>query len=781
MRRWLICSLLLGAYASFGDLTAKSYVRDGLIAHWDGRIPSGGATEWIDLVNARTIALTGVTRSGHGLAFSGKATSYGFLSLADTKDLFEANDNLTVELVMKAGTGAYNIIKSTAASGVAIQCHDGTRYACCGSNCGRFQSANYKNVNLTLAVKYANSRPKACYANAVALAQNTVGVSVPGEPSGTWIGQDGADAKCFSGTIYAIRVYDRELTAEEIAQNSAVDAAWLFADDSAEYVYVGGSPSMFGSPASGYGPIQGLSAGAEISLTAPADELAVDATTHFRCTGWTFDGVDGVQRSGTETSMTMNLPCSGVFRWQFEAEELVTAGTADGGSVAPLKVWVAYGEEVTLTATPDEGRGFLEWQGDVPNGAKASNPLTLTVRKPLAVLPVFHYGTFDPDAVPVKMSEASGQATELSLDLSSVWDLADLSPVPIAYSSVGWDLADSGVSQTVDLELVKVGQVETVVLASDLSGRDTFVWTPASVDRAAYDLSHVVRVNGTADSFQTLTAHFTFEHANIRASDADILASVHAAASLPFGFVNNGGDEDVRWEPVGGAGEGLVAPFTGGAAAEKSVLEFQVSDIGTFLFSVRLVGGTIDVSVDGELRETIASAADWVEKSVAIPGRGDHVVRLEATVPAARAAFVKDVRWTQEDLTLVSGSRDGAVVDLREGVRAVSNRVDLLPFVYSHTNFVGVAGATDESIARVSVVRLAPDFPTDDLSLWTNAVAGTERVLCREADESSVVWRGKQGVWKAVFDILSGEDAVHTETAIFDMREFRPGFMLILR
>ena len=787
MRRLISLSIAVAALAASGAATTRDYIHDGLIAHWDARFSGGGTSAWTDLVGGRSFELHGVTRSAAELVFAGTADSYAFLSAVDTAAVFENHANLTVEIVAKfpnADNGG--LFKSSAKSGVAVRFVDGNRFFCCGSTRPRFQGYDFKGKQITLAVTYTDALSQSCYANASVVGpNNSVKGSCAGDFGGTYLGQMGDGSQPFNGKVYAIRVYDRHLTAEEVAANAALDAEWLFADIASNYVRVEGSPRRAGVPTPDYGLVENLSVGDPIELTAPSEETSPTDVTRFSCTGWTFEGVDSVRLSGLTKTASFAFAESGVFKWLFDVEHrVVVTSPVSGGTASPADTWVASGEAVTLTATSDAGSSFYAWRD--ANGAIVSqeNPLVLTVNDPVALTPVFLSGSLDPDEVPNFAVRTSGMSAAKPLDLSSVWQPTNRAPMEVAYSSVGWDLAEgSAANATVDLELAQVGAAGRTVLASGLKGRATFVWTPDTVERVDYELSHLVKVSGASDGAQTLTAHFSFVNlANEKASDSEILAAVRAEVSQRFAFENNGGDEDVRWEPVGGVGEGLVAPFADdGQNPSVSVLDVGVSGLGRFSFEVRLAGGTLAVKVDGVLRQTIAEAEDWTEISADILTRGEHLVTLEASVSAADQAFVKGIRWWQEDLSLGADVGDPVRVDLREGVRAVSDRAELMPFVYSHTNFVGVAGATAASVARVSVVRLAPDFPTDDLSLWTNAVAGTERVLCREAGESSVVWRGKQGVWKAVFDILSGEGAVHTETAIFDMREFRPGFMLILR
>jgi len=537
MKRAIILPMLMATLGVSGAVTTRDYVHDGLIAYWDARFSGGGSEKWTDLVGGRSFELHDVTRSTADLTFKGKADSYAFLSAADSAAVFEGHTNLTFEIVAKypnANDGG--LFKSTAASGVAVRFVDGNRFFCCGSSRPRFQSYAFKDKNVTLAVTYTDALSQSCYANGTVVnSNNSVWGGCSGDFGGTYLGQLGNGASPFAGKVYAIRVYDRHLTAAEAASNAALDAEWQFAAPTDAYVRIEGDPTRAGTPTPDYGLIENLSVGDPIDLAAPSEEVLPTASTRFTCTGWTFQGVNGATSSGSTKTASFAFSESGLFRWRFDIENRVTvASPVFGGTASPTDGWTAYGGSVTLTATPETGASFLGWKNESDEIFSTDNPLVLTVDRPRALTPVFVKGSLDPDVVS----------------------------------------------------------------------------------------NFVVRTTG---------------------------------ASSP------------------------------------------------------------------------------------------------------------------------------ARVDLREGIRVLHDRAELLPFTYSHTNFVGVTGATAESVARVSVARLAPDEPTDDLSLWTNVVAGTERVLREEAGESTVVWHGRTGVWQARFDILNGENVLRTETAVFDMRDLRGGFVLIVK
>ena len=145
-------------------------------------------------------------------------------------------------------------------------------------------------------------------------------------------------------------------------------------------------------------------------------------------------------------------------------------------------------------------------------------------------------------------------------------------------------------------------------------------------------------------------------------------------------------------------------------------------------------------------------------------------------------AAIRNVRWEEDgngEWTRKGG--DETRVDLREGVRTPKNRDEVLPFAYSSTNWLGVAGATAESKAHVRIVQMTGSDPA--VTNWTTEVAGMSRVLHDAPGEDAVSRKFKVGcVWKATFDILNGETSVHREESWFDLRQTRtPGFLLMLK
>ena len=150
------------------------------------------------------------------------------------------------------------------------------------------------------------------------------------------------------------------------------------------------------SPA--YGPILEPVAGTQydFSCTVATQMLNEAGTTRAVCTGWELRRLsDGglIRTSSSEGEQT--LACSHTYvqgegvelMWRWQIQHLVTTKTATtgGGTVEPSEAWVAEGEDVTVTFTPDATHGFYKWAGDVAAALEKTNPLTFTVDGPKTI------------------------------------------------------------------------------------------------------------------------------------------------------------------------------------------------------------------------------------------------------------------------------------------------------------------------------------------------------------------------------------------------------------
>ena len=402
----------------------------------------------------------------------------------------------------------------------------------------------------------------------------------------------------------------------------------------------------------------------------------------------------------------------------------------------------------------------------------------------LAALALLQPGTVhatesaDGDAIAYRSELCSVSVDNLALDLGELFDASTQNPVPISYSARGWGLeaeADSGNTVTLVISSDVSGDL---TIASGLTGHDAvYQWVP-DVPRREYAICHIVS-NGTEEvSSRRLVGALSLIVHEKSATDEEILAAATGARGEPFTLVS---DVDYPWQPIEGPGDGLRSKASATEGKTDTALAFAVEGCGAFDFEYALDDGTLSVSVDGVEVRSYAVAAGWTADSLEIATYGAHsIVFLYHPAGTGRGSF-RSARWHAKDMSLAEVSADGLVLDLRDGVRSVKYKEDLFPFVYSATNFTGLAGVEGETRSRVSVMRLMGEGW--DYASWTGSehvVAGSERVLFEGPGESSVTWTPERGIWKAVFEILSGEEVVHCESAIFDMHRLGNTGIVIL-
>ena len=420
--------------------------------------------------------------------------------------------------------------------------------------------------------------------------------------------------------------------------------------------------------------------------------------------------------------------------------------------------------------------------------------ITWSMRTPVAFVlaavagVVFAEGVASEDDLVLSTDRASGALSGQELNLSDVWALTSLADEQLAglrYSSTGWGCRTVAEGATVRIAAVSgiltdggfVADGAAATLVDGLTGDGTYDWVPQGVAKRVYRLMHEVSVDGKPKAEETLYCYFDFSSCVIQATAAEVAAAVCGEVSHAMKISN---DVDHPWQPIDGAGSGLL-PEKNLAAGMETTISFAFTGIGEFSFSYRLTGGGLTVTLDGAEPVELTANDDWTAFGpLTFETFGAHTAVFAFTSAADADAAIKDVVWCRpEQASVAQAAATDKAMDLREGVRVIRGFGELLPFVYSPTNFTGLAGVADASIACVKVVQLTGTGP--DLSLWSEEVPGTARELVRSASDGTVVWNGRNGVWKATFDILDGETSVHTESAVFDMRRFGLGFMILLR
>ena len=153
---------------------------------------------------------------------------------------------------------------------------------------------------------------------------------------------------------------------------------------------VTGLPDAAGTPSPAYGRVYGLAAGQTKAVSCgetPATDSA--GTRKYTCTGWKlYDAYGTLLDSGSDTSFTYTHPTPAAHRrlvWQWEVDSVFGTVAADaGGSVSPSgTAWYAIDTPLTVTATPDSGKEFVDWTGTLPSGiSAASASVTFTPTAP---------------------------------------------------------------------------------------------------------------------------------------------------------------------------------------------------------------------------------------------------------------------------------------------------------------------------------------------------------------------------------------------------------------
>ena len=323
---------------------------------------------------------------------------------------------------------------------------------------------------------------------------------------------------------------------------------------------------------------------------------------------------------------------------------------------------------------------------------------------------------------------------------------------------------------------------EAVTVLPATQGEGTVDWKPSLVVKCVYRLTHTARINGTVDDQATCYGYLDFTKcAATRATQEEVETAVLDRFTHKINVVQ---DANNPWQPIesGVAGVGVVTDEAL-AAGTVTTTAFSFSGRGTLHYEYKLGGGSLVVQASGMSPEALPAAADWQVRMIGFDGFGAHDVAFVYTAAGGDAtAALRNVRWEEEDAGALVQSEGGeSRSDLREGVRKPKRVEEILPFTYSSTNWIGVAGATAESTVRVTIVQMTGTAP--DAGEWTDEVPDTMRVLVKGPGEAAVKWKVEgKGVWKATFDILNGEESVHHEESWFDLRKTKGinGFMLFL-
>lgn len=227
-------------------VSALSYVTSGLIHRWDGiqNTANGhdsSVTTWKDLIGSYDLEFkdtggTALVWNADSLSFDGSSHAYVWAASGQSET---ANDK-TIEIVCKPltqGSSAATITQTFSPGSanadavgkvsifsdntVSAQGKSGYTYAT--------GLSSYTAINSIVATFASTPAVNKVYVNNTELSLSTITHSLKNTYNRMVVGAskqgdgDTGTGYWFTGKIYAIRIYNRNLTAEEIAQNYAVD------------------------------------------------------------------------------------------------------------------------------------------------------------------------------------------------------------------------------------------------------------------------------------------------------------------------------------------------------------------------------------------------------------------------------------------------------------------------------------------------------------------------------------------------------------------------------
>lgn len=219
-----------------------AYVTSGLIHQWDGiNNTSNGhdssATSWEDLIGSQDLEIvnsSSTTWNVDSISFNGGSNGY----LRSATGNAESAANKTVEIVFKeTGTDAQTVVQPFYDSSQAAKAVGKITIFMDNTVSAKGESGNTYNTGLNAIsdvrsiVGTFTSTPAVnkVYVNGVEASVSSKTHSMQGSYNRMIVGAsksgDSNTGYLFKGKIYAIRVYNRNLTAAEIEQNYAVDVA----------------------------------------------------------------------------------------------------------------------------------------------------------------------------------------------------------------------------------------------------------------------------------------------------------------------------------------------------------------------------------------------------------------------------------------------------------------------------------------------------------------------------------------------------------------------------
>ena len=226
----------IGSASAATDKTSSSYSQfSHLIAQWDGienvgrGLPHDSeSTKWIDLVHKNDSSALDMTVQqlnaqfvANGLKRAANSNS-GLMAIAKA----QCKTYRTIEVLCDYPTSGRKVVEG--GDNNHIVAFYGNKLECSGNGPLFTISGNRATFAFTYNEETFSTTSVSCYENGVSAGAGSGKDSWGDEPLQFQIGARNGGAYAFVGTIYAIRLYDTVLTAEELQANAAIDDERFF-------------------------------------------------------------------------------------------------------------------------------------------------------------------------------------------------------------------------------------------------------------------------------------------------------------------------------------------------------------------------------------------------------------------------------------------------------------------------------------------------------------------------------------------------------------------------
>ena len=410
------CAVVVCAFgASAAGKSSLDYVQDGLVAMWDGHENAGfgshdaEATKWVDLVGGVEIDLPSwVAVEDHSLYSTG-GTSHVASKITSIDGLSSSDEAWTIEIVQQScgwtATDNYMNLQSvfgTPRGSLGYRQNNEKGFYFFGpSSATQCSLQNWVHATAKVADLHTMSavvgKDKSTCAIWMDGAKDTVNYN------GGWTDNNPTAFSFFGNPrmsicVYAIRVYNRVLSSDEVAANRAVDVTRFVNGEyftGAGCLVVAGSPVDCGEVSPAYGITNGIAVGTSFTCSAPKSCMDAAGLCAYECVGYEVTTNGFVYVKGADSSFTYIQPdCANGAKlvWQWQQSGIgISLAAGEGGTVSGATGIKQPGDVVAITAEPAAGKRFFRWVGDVDGVADVlSAETTVTMGEtPVALTALF--------------------------------------------------------------------------------------------------------------------------------------------------------------------------------------------------------------------------------------------------------------------------------------------------------------------------------------------------------------------------------------------------------